>query len=82
MGAVRRLGTKPGISVISFSADPMDEAILRASSARNSRGRSGEGMAFLPGFFIVGIVFYRMVRGPGFGTSTGTRYGAILYALP
>jgi hypothetical protein len=39
--------------VISFSADPTNEAILRASSARNSRARFCGGEAFLLGFFTV-----------------------------
>src|ERR1035438_993373 len=36
VGAVRRWSVSPGISVARFSAEPMNNAILRASSARDS----------------------------------------------
>ena len=39
------------MSVISFSEDPTNEAILRASSVRNSRARFDGGEAYLLGFF-------------------------------
>jgi hypothetical protein len=45
VGAVRRWRVRPGISVARFSAEPMNKAILRASSERNSRARSGNGEA-------------------------------------
>src|SRR5882724_13053469 len=53
VGAVRRVNSKPGTSVISFSLAPIKDAILRASSFRNSRARSGDGVALLLTFFIV-----------------------------
>src|SRR5260370_25201042 len=53
VGAVRRVSSKSGMWVIGFSADPMNEAIFRTSSARNSRARPGERGAFLLFFFIV-----------------------------
>src|SRR5271165_5033963 len=56
--AVLRVNSKPGTSVIRFSAGPMNDAILRASFARNSCTRSGDGMAFLPEFFIVVVPFF------------------------
>src|SRR5258707_15505657 len=64
VGAVRRLSTKPGMSVISFFADPMKEAIFRKSSCLNSRVRSGEGVAFLLGFFTAGASLSFVLRYP------------------
>ena len=42
-----------GMPVARFSSEPMNEAILRASSARNSRARFDSGEAFLLQFFII-----------------------------
>src|ERR1017187_9486993 len=41
VGAVRRWSVTPGISVARFSAEPTKNAILRASSTRNSCARTG-----------------------------------------
>src|SRR3984957_671133 len=53
VGAVRRESIRPGILVISFSAGPTNEAILRTSAVRNSCARFCGGEAFLLGFFTV-----------------------------
>src|SRR5271166_2603988 len=53
VGAVRRVSSKPGTSVINFSLSPIKEAILRASSFRNSRARCGDEVAFVRCFFNV-----------------------------
>jgi hypothetical protein len=41
VGAVRWWSVSPVISVARFSAEPIDKAILRASSVLKSRARSG-----------------------------------------
>src|SRR6266446_8224985 len=54
VGAVRRESIRPGmLVVIRFSADPTNEAILRASLLRNARDRCCGGEAFLLGLFTV-----------------------------
>src|ERR1035441_1909679 len=52
VGAVRRWSVSPEISVARFSAEPMNKAILRASSLRNSCAGSRNGDASPLGFFI------------------------------
>jgi len=42
VGAERRWSVSPGISVARFSAEPMNKAILRASSARNDAGTENQ----------------------------------------
>src|SRR5258708_37805936 len=53
VGAVRRESIRPGMLVISFSADPTNEAILWARRGRNSCARFFGGEAFLAGLFTV-----------------------------
>src|SRR5260370_6578599 len=54
VGAGRRESIRPGMLVgISFSADPTNEAILRASAAGESRGRICGREAVLLGGFTV-----------------------------
>jgi DNA-binding HxlR family transcriptional regulator len=45
--AVCRTSGRPGMSVARFAAEPMNEAILRASPVRNLRARSDNGAASL-----------------------------------
>src|SRR5579863_9649322 len=52
VGVVRRCRLRPGMSVTRFSAKPMNKAILRASSARNSYARSCAGRISIVGFRI------------------------------
>src|SRR5689334_15030781 len=53
VGAVRRLRSKPGTSVTSFSEEPIKKAIFRARSVRNSRVRFDAGFLLFLLFFIV-----------------------------
>ena len=51
VGAVRRKSFTPRMAVARCSSEPMNKAILRASSVRSSGARFGGGVRFLLAFF-------------------------------
>src|SRR5271157_948680 len=88
VGAVLRWSVTPGMSVARFSSEPMNEAILRASSLRSSRALSTVGepcllvfvtvsficpMAKIAGQDPEALMFFRVQRGIG-NKSEGSGY--------
>src|ERR1022692_723098 len=73
VGAVRRWSVSPGISVARFSAEPMNNAILRASSVRNScaesRNRDASPLRFLVVTFRSPLPLARITAGSVHGST-------------